>query len=210
MPKRVLQLLANRANYSNKLTIADCVNFNGRLHYWDYLYVPNCQVLQFRFYHLYYNSPHASYLIIDNTYKLLHRNHYWSNMQCFVKKYICHCNTCKRSKSFRFKKYDIFWPLLVSDQKWQDIYTDFVIGITAIKDINDICNIVDRLFKKCHLIAVDKKIDTKRLANLFVYHFWELYDLPQFIRLDYGTRFVNNFWKFLCKRLGMNVQFPNA
>ena len=33
LPNRVLQLLANGANYSKDLTIADCTNVNGRLHY---------------------------------------------------------------------------------------------------------------------------------------------------------------------------------
>ena len=33
LPRRVLQLLANSANYSKDLTIADCVNVDGRLYY---------------------------------------------------------------------------------------------------------------------------------------------------------------------------------
>ncbi len=33
LPNRVLQLLANGANYSKDLIIADCGNVDGRLHY---------------------------------------------------------------------------------------------------------------------------------------------------------------------------------
>ena len=33
LPNRVLQLLANRANYSKNRTIADCVNVDSRLNY---------------------------------------------------------------------------------------------------------------------------------------------------------------------------------
>ena len=76
LPNRVLQLLANGANYFKNLTIADCANVDGRLHYWDHLYIPNYHVLQLRFCYLYYDSPHAGHLGIGNTYKLLHRNYY--------------------------------------------------------------------------------------------------------------------------------------
>ena len=39
LPNRVLQLLANGANYSKDLTIADCANVDGRLHYRNRHYV---------------------------------------------------------------------------------------------------------------------------------------------------------------------------
>ena len=104
LPNRVLQLLANRANYSKDFTIANCANIDGRLHYQDRLYVPDYYVLQLRLCCLHYNSPHAGHLGIGNTYELLYRNYHWPNMQGFVKKYVCYCNTCKRSKGSRFKK----------------------------------------------------------------------------------------------------------
>ena len=91
-------------------------------------------------------------------------------MQGFVKKYVCHCDTCKCSKGSRFKKQGILWPLLVTDQRWQNISIDFVTGIPAVKDANVICNIVDRLSKERHHIAIDKEIDAKKLADLFVHH----------------------------------------
>ena len=104
LPKQVLKLLTNGANYSKDLTIADCVNIVGRLHYHDRLYVPDYHVLQFRLCCLHHNSPHAGHLGIGNTYELLHRYYYWPNMQEFVKKYFYHCNMYKCSKSSRFKK----------------------------------------------------------------------------------------------------------
>ena len=41
LPNRVLQLLADGANYSKNLTIANCTNVDTRLHYQDRLYIPN-------------------------------------------------------------------------------------------------------------------------------------------------------------------------
>ena len=127
-------------------------------------------------------------------------------MQGFIKKYICHCDMCKRSKGSKLKKQSIFWPLLVPDQRWQDISINFVTGISAIKSANAICNIVNRLSKEHYYITTNKKIDTKKRADFFVYHIWKLHCLPKSIISDCGIQFINNFWKFFCKRLGINIQ----
>ena len=210
LPNRVLQLLADGANYSKDLTIADCVNVDGRLHYRDRLYVPDYHVLQLRLCRLHHDSPHAGHLGIGNTYQLLHRNYYWPNMQGFVKKYVCYCDTCKRSKGSRFKKQGVLRPLSVPDQRWQDISIDFVTDIPAVKGANAICNIIDRLSKERHHLATDKEIDAERLADVFVHHVWKLHGLPRSIISDRGTQFVNDFWKFFCKRLGINVRLSTA
>ena len=193
LPKQVLQLLADGANYSKDFTIADCVNVDGRLHYRGRLYVPNYHVLQLHLCRLHHDSPHAGHLDIGNTYEFLHRNYYWPNMQGVVKKYVRHCNMCKRSKGSRFKKQGVFWPLSVPDQRWQDISIDFVTGIPTVKGANAICKIVDRLSKERHHIATDKEIDAERLADLFVHHVWKLHGLPRSIISDCGTQFVNDF-----------------
>ena len=210
LPNWVLQLLANEANYSKDLTIADCANIDGRLHYQDHLYIPNYNVLQLRLCCLHHDFSHIVHLGIGNTYELLYRNYYWLKMQGFVKKYVYHCNTCKRSKSPRFKKQGIFWPLSVPDQRWQDISIDFVTGIPAVKGANAIWKIVNRLSKKRHHIATDKEIDAKRLADLFVHHVWKLHSLPRSIISDCGTQFVNNFWKFLCKKQGISIRLSTT
>lgn len=89
LPNQVLQLLTNGANYSKNLTIADCANVNGKLHYQDRLYVPNYHALRLRLCQLHHDFPYAGYLGIGNIYKFLHRNYYWSNMQGIAKKKTC-------------------------------------------------------------------------------------------------------------------------
>ena len=43
-----------------------------------------------------------------------------------------------------------------------------------------------------------------------MHHVRKLYGLPKSIILDRGTQFVNDFWKFLCKRLGISVRLSTA
>ena len=210
MPNQVLHLLADGANYSKDHTIPDCANVDGRLHYRDRLYVPNYYILQLRLCCLHYDFLHEGHLGIGNTYELLYVNYNWPKMQGFVKKDICHCNTCKRSKGFRFKKQVVFWPWLVPAQRWQDISIDFITGIPAVKSANAICNIIDCFSKKRHHIATDKKIEGKRLADLFVHHVWKLHGLLRSIISDCDTQFINNFWKFLYKKLGIRIRLSSA
>ena len=131
-------------------------------------------------------------------------------MQGFIKKYIYYYNICKCKKGYRFKKQGVFRLLSVLDQRWKDISIDFVTGILAIKGAKAICNIINCLSKERYHIATDKEIDTEKLADLFIYHVWKLHDLPRFIISDRGNQFVNDFWKFLCKRLGINIHLFNA
>ena len=80
LPNRVLQLLVNGANYSKNLMIVDCINIDGKLHYWDRFYVFDYHILQFRLCYLHHDSLYVGYLGIGNTYKLLYKNYYWPIM----------------------------------------------------------------------------------------------------------------------------------
>ena len=99
IPHRVLKLLAQGANYSKDLTIADCSVVNKKLHYRGLLYIFDYHVLQLCLCKLHHDTPVAGHLEIRNIYELLHRSYYWPNMQGFVRRYVRHCHVCKRSKS---------------------------------------------------------------------------------------------------------------
>lgn len=107
-------------------------------------------------------------------------------------------------------KQGVLRPLPVLDQRWQNISIDFVTGILAVKGANAICNIIDRFSKEHYHIATNKEIDVKRLADLFVHYVWKLHGLLRSIISDCGIQFVNNFWKFLCKRLGISIWLSTA
>lgn len=131
-------------------------------------------------------------------------------MQKFVRKYVCYYATCKRSKRFRFKKQGVFWFLFILDQRWLDISFNFVSIIPSVKKANAICNIVDRLSKKRYHIATNNKTDAKRLVDLFVHHVWKLHSFPTSIISDHSSQFISNFWKFLIKKLDINVKLSIA
>lgn len=67
-------------------------------------------------------------------------------------------------------KQRVFWLLLIPNQRWLDISNNFVFGIFKIKGADAICNIIDQLSKEYYYIAINKEIDIRRLADLFVHH----------------------------------------
>ena len=207
---RVLELLARGANYSKDLTIADCSVVNRRLYYRGLLYVPDYHTLQLHLCRLHHDTPAAGHLGIGNTYKLLHRNYYWPNMQAFVRRYVRHCHVCKRSKGSRFKKQGVLQPLPVPQQRWQDISIDLVTGIPEVQGCNAILNVVDRLSKERHYIGTTKELNAEGLADLFLKHVWKHHGLPQSIVSDRGSQFISDFWNLLCKKLGIKAQLSTA
>ena len=91
-------------------------------------------------------------------------------MQRFVRRYVCHCHVCKRSKGSRFKKQGVLQPLLVPKQRWQHISIDLVTGIPKAQGCDAILNVVDRLSKERYYIGTTKKLNAEGLANLFLKH----------------------------------------
>ena len=207
---RVLELLARGANYLKDLTIADCSIVNGKLHYRGLLYVPNYHALYLRLCKRHYDTPVAGHLGIGNTYELLHCAYYWPNMQSFVRKYVRHCHVCKQSKGSRFKKQGVLQPLSVPKQRWQNISIDLVTGILEVQRCDAILTVVDRLSKERHYIETTKKLNAEGLASLFLKHVWKHHDLPQSIVSDRGSQFISDFWKHLCKKLGITAQLSIA
>ena len=210
IPNRVLKLLAQGANYSKDFTIADCSVVNGRLHYRGLLYVPDYHVIQMHLCKTYHDTSVAGHLGIGNTYKLLHRHYYWPNMQSSVRKYVPHCHVCKRSKDSRFKKQGVLQPLSIPQQRWQDISIDLVTGIPEVQGCDAILTVVDRLSKERHYIGTTKELNAEGLAGLFLKHMWKYHGLPQSIISDRGSQFIIDFWKFLCKKLGITAQLSTA
>ena len=210
IPNRVLELLSQGANYSRDLTIADCSNVNGRLHYRGLLYIPNYHTLQLQLCKLHHDTPIAGHLGIGNTYKLLNRSYYWPDMQGFVQRYVRHCHVCRRSKGYCFKKQGVLQLLPVPEQRWQDISIDLVTGIPELQSCDAILNIVDRLSKERHYIGTTKELNAEGLADLFLKHVWKHHGLPRSIVSDRGSQFISDFWKFLCKKLGVTAQLSTA
>ena len=73
-----------------------------------------------------------------------------------------------------------------------------------------IWEIVDRLTKSAHFLAIQKDFALERYAELYVQQIVRLHGIPVSITSDRDPRFTANFWKSLQIALGSKLQFSTA
>ncbi len=74
--------------------------------------------------------------------------YYWSDHQATIQQYIWNCYVYQWSKASQDDTNDLLQPLLISQQRWQDIIINFIIELSLLKNYNVICMIICHLFKE--------------------------------------------------------------
>jgi hypothetical protein len=139
-------------------------------------------------------------------YEDLKQNFWWSNMKVDITKYVAECDTCHRMKASHLKSTGVLQPLSIPMWKWNDISMDFIVGLTlTAKKKYSIWDIVDRLTKTAHFIAVHTTYSVQQYAQLYMDQIVRLHGIPKTIIFDRGTQFVACFWEQLHECLGTKL-----
>jgi hypothetical protein len=86
--------------------------------------------------------------------------------------------------------------------KWEDISTDFIVGLpSTTKGYDSIWVIVDRLTKIAHFLPVRVKYTVATYAGLYIARILSLHGVSKTIVSDRGPQFVSKFWEELHKAL---------
>ena len=85
---------------------------------------------------------------INRIEKLIKRYYYWLNMRQIIKRYIRNCHNCHRVKVTHDECNDRLKSLLIFNQRWVNIFMNFIVNLLDSKSHNAICIIIDRLIKK--------------------------------------------------------------
>jgi hypothetical protein len=97
-------------------------------------------------------------------------------------------------------------PLPKPSWKWEDISTDFIVGLPNTTHRHDsIWVIVDRLTKTAHFIPVDTTYTAKKYAEIYVNRIVCLHGVPKKIISDQGAQFVPHFVEHLKASLGTKL-----
>jgi hypothetical protein len=136
---------------------------------------------------------------------------WWYGMKRSVAEYVAICNTCQRVKAEHQRPAGLLQPLRIPEWKWEEITTDFIVGLPHTqKGYNFIWVVVDRLTKVAHFIPVNTTYSGARLAELYISKIVCLHGVPKKNISDRGSQFTSRFWEQLHDSLDTNLRFSTA
>ncbi len=130
-------------------------------------------------------------------------------MQKTIDQYIQNCYICQQSKTSQDKFNELLHSLFILEQQWKNIVMNFIIDLSFLKDKNIILTVICRLTKKRHYISCstdDEEITAEKTAELMLQWIYWIHDLFNFIVSNRDLQFTFILWKFLCKRLSINLR----
>ena len=78
------------------------------------------------------------------------------------------------------------------------------------KGFDAIWDIVDRLTKSSHFLAIQESSSVERLANIYVRAIVSHHVVPVSIVSDHDERFIYRFWQKFYEELGMRLLFSTT
>ncbi|KAI3753953.1 hypothetical protein L2E82_26018 [Cichorium intybus] len=128
-----------------------------------------------------------------------------------IAKYISRCTTCAQVKAEHQVPYGSAQSLQIPAGKWEDVTTDFIIGLPRTRKGHDsIWVIVDRLSKSALFLAIKETTPLEKLAQLYIDEVIRLHGAPLSIVSNRDTRFTSNFWEALQERLGTRIKMSTT
>jgi hypothetical protein len=144
-------------------------------------------------------------------YQDLKEKYWWYGMKRDVAAHVALCDVCQRVKVEHQRPAGLLQPLKVPEWKWEEIGTDFIVGLPRTRDGYDsIWVIVDRLTKVAHFIPVKTTYTGARLAKLYISQIVCLHGVPKKIALDRGTQFMSQFWQKLHESMDTKLNFSSS
>jgi hypothetical protein len=102
-------------------------------------------------------------------------------------------------------------PLEMPMWKWDQISTDFVVGLPRAPNGQDaIWVIVDRLTTSAHFLPIKITDSMEMLADLYVQEIVRLHGVPISIVSDRDPRFTSRFWEKLPSATSIKLNFSMA
>ncbi len=201
-------VLKDEAQYKDT-KLRNCRVQNEILYQSDLLWVFFDEHLQMKLIQEVHDQSSIDHFEILRTMKIIRRYYYWSSMQKTINRYIQNCYICQRSKTSWNKFNELLHSLLILEQQWKNIVMNFIIDLSLSKDKNIILTVICKLTKKRHYISCstdDEKITAEKTAELMLQWIYWIHDLLNFIVSNQDFQFIFILWKFLCKRLSINLQ----
>jgi hypothetical protein len=164
--------------------------------------VPNVKELKDKIFWEAHESAYSIHLGRNKMYHDLKAAYWWYGMKRDVAEYVALCDTCQRVKTEHQWPTRMLQLLQVPKWKWEEIATDFVMGLPRTQSGYDsLWVIVDRLTKIAHFRPVKTKYTRPQLAKLYMPRIVCFHGVPMRIVSERETQVVSKFWDRLPKTM---------
>jgi transposase InsO family protein len=178
------------------------------------MYVPDDLDLRRRIVSDHHDTPvagHPGALATTRSVRLLY---WWPGMVTFIRKYVAGCATCQQFKvNTRPSKPSLYPIPSGSSRLFGSLGIDFMTDLPVTDDGSDsIMVVVDHGLTKGVVLVPTTKLglSAERTAQLFLDNVYSRFGLPDTALTDRGPQFDSEFWKELCKSLGIKTKLTTA
>ncbi|KAD3338239.1 hypothetical protein E3N88_33760 [Mikania micrantha] len=126
--------------------------------------VPHYQLLD-QVLHDAHDTPAACHEGFLKTYKRILVQFFWPHLKQDVRSYVQNSLVCQQQKYETLSPAGLLQPLLIPHRVWEDISTDFIVGLPKSNRFDTIFVVVDRLSKYSHFLPMSHPFTAK--AELF-------------------------------------------
>jgi transposase InsO family protein len=153
-------------------------------------------------------GAHCGY---HKAYNRLSSKFYWPSMSREIKRYIATCDVCQKIKPKRHGPVGLLQPIPIPTQPFEVISMDFITKLPITKGgFNSILVIVDKLTKYALFIPTVTSLNEEGCARLFFHHVVSKFGLPRQIISDRDVQWRGDFWKEICRLMGMRQSLTTA
>ena len=145
-------------------------------------------------------SAHGGYF---KTYNRISATYYWPRMSREIKNFVNTCDICQKTKPRRHAPVGLLQPIPIPSQPFEVVTMDFIPELPLSSGFDNILVIVDKLTKYAIFIPTTVKINEIETAKLFFKHVITKFGIPRQIISDRDTRWRGDFWKEICRLMGM-------
>jgi hypothetical protein len=141
----------------------------GMLWFKERLVVPKREALKKKFLDEAHTSRYSIHPGSTKMYHDLRQQFWWTRMKRETARYVSERDTWRKVKADYMKPRGLLQPLSIPEWKWDDISTDFIVGLplTAHK-FDSIWVIVERLSKSTHFIPVHTNYNVQKYVGIYI------------------------------------------
>ena len=180
----------------------------GFLYFQGRLYVPSTlrnQVLR-----ACHDQPTSGHMGIERSCDLVTRDYFWPGQTVAMRSWVQRCQSCDQAKHFTHKAHGLLQPLPVPEGRWTRVGADFITGLPTSNGYDAIGVMIDALTKMVHFVPCSHKgLTAEKFANMLRTSVIKLHGIPKTLVTDRGTQFVNQTFKDICTKFGIQ-HFPST